>query len=164
MSVRELLQTEIWSKRTSRKIWVGIGIVFGIAAVGFGTLYLVERHWLTSGEREAGKAALVQIDALQNFDLISDEDFDARAKQAEEKVEAAKQAALTIRDERVADILYVYVSGIETEQGDVKLRKLMQQKRIATTGAQQELADSISSSGKEVTQFARSVLHKALDK
>ena len=163
MKVRELLQIELWSKRTSRKILVGIGIVLGIGVVGFGALFAFERYWLTKGEQNAARTALVQIDALQNAGSISDEDFEARDKQAAQRVEVARQAVQTERDERVADALYAYLPGIETERGNVAMRRLMQKRNVPIKDSERKLNEEIDSMGKQVTQFLHSVLHKALD-
>jgi hypothetical protein len=159
MNVRELLQIEIWSKRTTRKICIGIGIVF----VGFVSWVSVEQQWLTPGERSAARAALVQIDALQNLSSISDEDFKARAKQAEGKVETAKRAAWTSRDKIIYSVLYAYVSGIELQRDRVQVRKLEEQRHILLSNSDREFEEKLDSSGKEGTQFVRSVLHRALD-
>ena len=80
MKVRELLHIDLWSKRTSRKVFVGIGIVFVIVYAGNAALSVVERHWLTPGERSAARAALLQIDELQNLVQSSDQDFSTKAK------------------------------------------------------------------------------------
>jgi hypothetical protein len=92
MGIREILQTEIWSKETSRKILARVwkiakyaGISIGIAFAAFVLFGFVWAHWLTTKERNAGKAALAQIEVLQNFDSASDAEFDAQAKQAKEK-------------------------------------------------------------------------------
>jgi hypothetical protein len=62
MKIRELLQTELWSKRTSRRILVGIGIL----VVGFFFWCAIEQYVLTPGERSAARAALVKVDELQD--------------------------------------------------------------------------------------------------
>jgi hypothetical protein len=58
MKIRELLQTEIWSKRTSRKILVVTGIVLGILALGIGSLYEVNERWLTPREKSLAKGSV----------------------------------------------------------------------------------------------------------
>ena len=159
MKVRELLQIEIWSKRTTRRILVGIGVAVGLIC----TWIAAELYWITPGERNAARIGIAQIDSIQNLDSISDEDFDAWDKQAVEKVEAARLAARTIRDERIADALYGYLSAIEVGRSNVKMRKLMQERHVPIKDSQQKLDDEIDSTGKQVTQFLRSVLHRALD-
>ena len=66
MKVRELFQIELWSKITSRKICIGIGIVI----VGLFSWCEVEKYWLTPGERDAGWTALAQIEELENSKSI----------------------------------------------------------------------------------------------
>src|SRR5258708_2164631 len=104
MEIRELLQKEIWSKRTARKILIG----FGIVAVGFVVLFAIDRYWITPPERNAAKAALAQIDALQNPNHMSDAEYDAEALQAKGKVDSAVQMAWTTRDEWIAKQLWWY--------------------------------------------------------
>jgi hypothetical protein len=159
MKVREFLQIELWSKRTSRKIFVG----FGLVVAGLVFLFLFDRCWLTVGERAAGREALKQIDALGNLDSMSYEDFKAREKQAEAKVETAKQAACTTRDKRVAETLYAYVVSIDTERSNVEMRKVFQRRHLPTKDSQRELEEKIDLQGLEGTQLLRAVLHRALD-
>jgi hypothetical protein len=159
MKVREILQIEIWSKETSRKILVG----FGVIVVGLVSWHLLDVHWITPVERSAARAALLQIDALQNLGSISDEDFKARAKQAEGEVETAKRAAWTSRDKVIYSVLYAYVSGIELQRDRVQVRKLEEQRHILLPNSDREFEEKLDSSGKEGTQFVRSVLHRALD-
>ena len=159
MKIPELLQIELWSKRISRRILVGIGVAVGLLC----TWIAAELYWITPGERNAARIAIVQIDSMQNLDSISDEDFDARDKQAAEKVETAKLATRTIRDERIADALYGYLSAVEVGRSNVKMRKLMQERKVSVKESDREFEEQLDASGKEVTQFIRSVLHRALD-
>src|ERR1017187_1806143 len=101
MKVRELLQIEIWSKRTSWKILVWLGIVLGVLVVVLGVVLAVEALWLTSGERKVASAALAEIDAMQNLVQVGGNDFEARDQRAKEMVEAADRASWTIRDRQV---------------------------------------------------------------
>jgi hypothetical protein len=119
MNVRELLQTEIWSKRTSRKILVVlaiicVGLILSIAA------YVVDESWITPSERSAGRAALAQIDGLQNFDGMSDAEFDAGVLQAGRKVDDAEQAAWTSRDKRIAGVVSFYLSSTKDLRDRIK--------------------------------------------
>jgi len=110
MNLRELLKTELWSKRTSRKILVWLGIVIA----GFFVCCAIEQYWTTPGEHKAARAALAQIDALQNLEFVSDEDFSARDKQAERQVDIARNAAWTERDKILAMDLSAYLGLTET--------------------------------------------------
>ena len=110
MKVRELLQKEVWSKRTSRKILVVLAILC-VAFVLWIAAYVVDESWITPSERRAGRAALAQIDSLQNFDGMSDAEFDAGVLQAGRKVGDAEQAAWTSRDKRIAGVVSFYLSS-----------------------------------------------------
>jgi hypothetical protein len=101
VAIREFLQIEIWSKTTSRKILIGFGKIFvGLAIVGVGVVawVAISSHWITNAERNAGKAALAQVDALQRFDEMSDAEYEEGALQAKGKIAAAEQAAWTFKD------------------------------------------------------------------
>jgi len=120
MGIREVSQAEIWSKETSRKIlsrvwkvlkWAGISIGTVVAALAL--FVFVWTHWLTAKERNAGTTALAQIDALQKSDGLTDTDFDAQVRQAQEKVDAATSAELTARDHEVAMGLWFYLDEIK---------------------------------------------------
>ena len=163
MKIPELLQIELWSKKTSRKILVVLGSVFGVAVVAFGTLYLVEEQWLTPPERRTGREALVLIDGLQNLGSSGDKDFNVRDKQAQEKVGIAKQAAVTARDEKVANVLDAYLVNVETERSAIQERELMQQRHVQISTSERDFEERLDSSGKQITQFIRAVAHKALD-
>jgi hypothetical protein len=147
MTIRELLQTEIWSKETSRKILdpirkilfrlvpsrkilVRIGIVLGILVVVLGIILAVEMSWLTSGERKVASAALAEIDAMQNLVTASSSDFEAKDQRAKERVEEADHMAWTIRDKRAAIFISLYLSETEVGRRDIEMRAMMQQRKI----------------------------------
>ena len=159
MKIRELLQTEIWSKRTSRRILVGIGIL----AVGFLCWCAIEQYVLTPGERSAARAALVQVDELQDFATPSDEDFNARTKQAEEKVELAKRAASTARDKNVAVDLEAYLGLTSIDREEMRRQKSMQQADSPLVRRDQEFELKMETAGKKARLIVRLELHRALD-
>ena len=150
MTIRELLQIEIWSKRTSRKIFIGLGIVVVLLVVGFVVLNALDERWITPPERKAGRAALAQIEALQNFDRMSDSEYDAGALQAKQKIDTAGQAAWTSQDKRIAFLLLGYFDLKDRERSNQKLK-------FRTTGPELQLQN------KRVLEFTKGVLHGALD-
>jgi len=77
MNDRKILQSVFWSKKALRRILLGLGIFTGVLVVGFGVFYEVEWHWTTPGERRTGRAVLAQIDAIQNLEAVSRDDFEA---------------------------------------------------------------------------------------
>ena len=122
MKIRELLQYEIWSKETTRKILVWSGYVFGSLLVAVG----VAMFWLTPGEHMMGRAALTQIDALDKVNPES-EQFDAETKTAEEIVEGAKRTAFTIRDKNVVQALSGYLMIVEMKRDEAKTRRVVEE-------------------------------------
>jgi hypothetical protein len=152
MKIRELLQMDIWGKRTSRKILVGFGIVFAVAVIGFCGWYVVGRYWLTPGERSSAMAALVQIDALRELGSLGNEDFASRANQAKRRVDSAEHAAWTGRDESVSMRLGIYLIMVMVERHDLQKIMAGQQASSANWDADRKANGKISSS-----------LHQALD-
>jgi hypothetical protein len=163
MKVRELLQFEIWSKETSRKILLGFGIVvvslIGVFFIG----YEIEIHWLTAGERIAAKAALVQVEELENSRPMTREEFEARSKKVEASVELADHAVRTVKDQLVEMRLGLYLMSVEVERDDALSRQLMQQRHL--TYGRPETPDEVrmESMMRELKEQHRAALHKILD-
>ena len=167
MKVRELLQTELWSKETSRKILgrangvlVRVGIVLGILVVAIGVLLLVAVFPLTPGERNAARTALAQVDTLQDFGSNRGEDFDSRADKARRCVEAAEKAAWTGHDKNVSNMLseYLFLTRQDHEEWMVKLEF---QRREPQASANMTFMKKLDSP--ELRSIFRSTLHKELD-
>jgi hypothetical protein len=150
MKIRELLQKEIWSKRTSRKILIGFGIVVVLLVVGFVVLNTLDERWITPPERKAGRAALAQIEVLQNFDQMSDSEYDAGALQAKQKIDRAEQTALTAQDKRIALMLLGYFVSTEEKRFHKKFK-------FPPERPEDEALN------RQAFQFIKGVLHKALD-
>jgi hypothetical protein len=153
MNVRELLQKEIWSKKTSRKILIG----FGIVVVGFCVWYALDRYWITPPERNAARVALAQIDALQKFNEMSDAEYDAGALQAKGKVDTAGQVAWTSRDEKIAAALEGYLGVTQVERSDQK------QNFRDNNPEGENIHKANLHNSKIVRIFVGQVLHHALD-
>jgi hypothetical protein len=163
MKIRELSQTVFWSKKALRRILIGFGIVVCLLVVGFGVLYYVELHWITPGERDACRAVLTQIDALQNLELIGREDFDAREKGLPEKLKTAREASSTSLDQIVYTDLYLYLVATESERREVWMQKQMQPGDLSITSSDRELNRKAIATEKEKVRFYRLILHKQLD-
>jgi hypothetical protein len=150
MTIREILQIEIWSKRTSRKILIGSGIVVALLVVGFVVLNALDERWITPPERKAGRAALAQIEVLQNFEQMSDLEYDAGALQAKRKIDTAEHAAWTAQDERIALMLLGYFASTDEKRSHRKFK-------LPPERPQDEALN------KQAFQFIKGVLHHALD-
>jgi len=120
MKVRELLQTELWSKENHRRILAGFCIGIGLCIVGFVAWDRFEVHWLTSGEREAARAALAEIDSIEAAGPLSDQEWEARAHQVRAKVNASAAAARTYRDTFVEMDLSLYFLKVETDRANLQ--------------------------------------------
>ena len=163
MNVRKILQTVFWSKKALRRILLGFGIVVGVLVCGLGVLYVVEWHWLSPGERKAGKAVLAQIDSLQNLETISRDDFEARERGLPEKLKAARETAWTLRDKGVYSELFVYLLVTEQERADVWEQNHWKAGDSSITSSDRELNQKAISNGKEEARFYRLLLHRQLD-
>jgi hypothetical protein len=93
---------------------------------------------------------LVQIEVLQNFNEMSDAEYAAGALQARQKIDSAEQAAWTSQDRRIAFLLLCYFDFTDVKRLHLKFK-------FPARGPEQELLD------KQVLEFTKGVLHKALD-
>jgi hypothetical protein len=159
MELRALLQTEIWSKRTSRKLMVG----FGIIGVAIAVWYQTDRHWLTPGERNAGRQAFSSIEALQSFGTMNDNEYETRISEARGKVDAAKQAVWTSRDRSIARVLDGYLMLTDMERSDQKLWAELS----GSTNQRVKVALSRNPQAAQTSQmvrdFQKQLLHQALE-
>ena len=148
MKIREILQTEIWSKETSRRILaparkylvppkrvvVRVAIALGIIVALAGIALTIEMLWMTNGERRVATEALAEIDALQSYVSSESDDFEARDRQAKERIEEADSIAETIRDKRTSTGLWLYLylteSDREEAEMETKARAFAQQRNI----------------------------------
>jgi hypothetical protein len=173
MGIREVLQIEIWSKEASRKIlkrtwkvlkYVGIGL--GVLVAGVALFVFVETHWLTARERSTGVTALAQVDALQNFDGMSDAEFDVKVRQAEEKVDAANHAVLTAKDNEVAGCLHFYLDQIKwTRLSEKRMHKLLSLHPEYVNSERYKESDlSIEKSNRDYIKIWKDASHQSLDK
>jgi len=172
MGIREVLQTEIWSKETSRKIlariWkafrvVGIGV--GVVLAGFFLFAFSWAHWLTASERSKGRMALVQVDELQNFVGASDEEFDSRLTLAKLKIQEASFAAATGKDTQVADLLYIYMEGIQNLRFEKKMHERWKSPHDYVPSKElQESAEKNEELERDEIKTLKGMLHESLDK
>jgi hypothetical protein len=158
MQVRELLQTEIWSKRTSRRILVVIGI---IAFVGF-SFFEIDGHWISWAERKTARAALTEIDALQSFGSMSEAEYKERLSHAKGTVEAADKAGWTRRDLAVSSLLSAYLSEVEIEKGQVELTNRFKDSKNENLRQMSSSDSQMIKTGTMVRDYLSKVLHRVL--
>ena len=173
MKIRELLRYEIWSKETSRKILSPIGkclkwvaIVSGSLAVLLAIAYVIESHWLTYGERGAGRTALTQIEELEKLIDCNCDQFVVVDGKAHSVLTLATQKAWTIRDHSVAFELWFYLTEVEQKQeGDLReaQAKAIVEQRHLQWHSNPELEQRDRSLRLELFSTFRLELHKELD-
>jgi hypothetical protein len=173
MKVRELLRYEIWSKETSRKIFRPTGrllkrvaIVLGVLVVLIGIVCVVERYWLTNGERTSGKAALKQVEELEKLIDCNCDRFAEVDSAAKTAVEVAEKSERTLRDGSVVAYLSVYLMEVEQLQTkdlrEAELKLFMQQRHLQWH-SDQKLENEGRSLQSQIFSELRSALHKELD-
>ncbi|MGB8030650.1 MAG: hypothetical protein WCF30_13435 [Terracidiphilus sp.] len=163
MKIREFLHYEIWSKRTSRRVLVVSTVVLAVLILGLFALNAVNRNWLTPGERKAAKAALIQLDALQDSGPLSNKDFSVRAKQVGREIDEAHRAAWTTRDRIIVLKLMDYQLDIVVMRMQMQRQELTQQRKNSSADFDRKLDELMKSSGTNADGLDRLALHKELD-
>ncbi len=175
MKVRELLQYEIWSKETSRKILSPIGkclkwvaIVSGSLAVLIWIVYVIESAgWLDSRRKGTPEEpALAQIVELEKLIDCNCDQFVVVDGKAHSVLTVATQKAWTLRDHSVAFELWFYLTEVEQKQeGDLReaQAKAIVQQRHLQWHSNPELEQKDRSLRRELFSTFRLELHKELD-
>jgi hypothetical protein len=164
MNVREISQIEIWSKETSRKIFVVFGIVIGLCCVGYGVWYEIEIHWLTRGERDAARVALQQIETLRGANSLSDQEYLDRSKQVQTKLDPADRAAKTYLDQLTQMRLGMCLVGVEDERFRMIVQHSLERRRLPLySNADRDYDAKADALMSELARESCSALHKALD-
>jgi hypothetical protein len=161
MNLRELLQSQFWSKRTSRMLLAVSGLILGIFLAGLLSWRVVDASWITPGERNAARAALARLDAMQDSGWASDRDFSAEEQEAEAKIGAAEQAAWTARDRHIVAELMGYQSVLVVNR--FRRKAFVRPGDAPLKGEAREENEQLESSGTEMERAARAALHEALD-
>jgi hypothetical protein len=126
-------------------------------------LYEYETHWLTRGERSVARVALGQIEALRDCGSCSDQEFAAKDKQVTATVEMASEAASTDRDNSVSLGLLGYLSMVESEHQEPRMKKMIQARRYSIPDPDPAMEESRRLSEQQTMRFMHVALHKALD-
>jgi hypothetical protein len=122
MKIRDLLQTELWSKRTTWLLLAGVVALIGLGQLGW---YTLERFYISPAERDAAREALGEIDRLQASGSLTDEAFATVARLAEVKIRSADRLGWTDRDIGVNFLLSDYLNAI-------RVGRILQRKQEAS--------------------------------
>ena len=160
MKIRELFQTELWSKRTTRKVLVGFAVLIAALFIVFGTWYEVEWHWITPGERSTAKAALVEIDLLQNAESMNGKEFDSQEQKAQLKFDAARDSIRTHRDKEIVVVLSTYFILTTSPWDDARFA--LENPGASIDGDPKSVLKSWNSGSASRKQL-RTLLHRDLD-
>jgi len=79
-------------------------------------VFLIERNWLTNGERKVAKVGLAQVEQLESLLGCNCERFETVDKQAKATVEISNQKAWTLLDHAIASVLSLYLEQVELVQ------------------------------------------------
>jgi Tfp pilus assembly protein PilE len=163
MKIRELLQTEIWSKDASRKVLFGLIVATVIAVIGWKAWQSYQYNWLSTGERSKARAALQQIENFRKVDSEDYRDLEAGYQPVKKAIAEAESAAVTERDE--ITVMRLEACDLETTRN--RLQSMLRQPPAADVTPEQmearakELA-RLSKLG-ELTNGKCEALHNALD-
>jgi hypothetical protein len=163
MTLREILHIEIWSKKTTRRIFSILGLVVGTLLIGFVVWFEVERHWLTKGEQKVASSALRQIDALNDANSLSDEEFFRRENAIEASVVDADRAALTSRDKAISSGVGLCLLNVESERMDLIQQRLIQEGRIKMMPEDQGRDRQTKARADEIVRGICAAVHSQLD-
>jgi len=105
-----------WIKTRSRKSRIAAAAICGVLLIGFVVWFVVRYYGITAGERNAAKAALQEIDAMQGSLSASDHDYRERKRAAEDAISVAEGAAVSGRDHSMSADLRLYFLGVDNER------------------------------------------------
>jgi len=105
----EQLRREIWSKRTTRIIWI---VLLFLLLAGYGC-QLLYKYWVTPRERKAAAAALQSVRALRDAETADEPIYAARLQEAKSRVARCNAVRITERDWFAEIRLEGYIHGIE---------------------------------------------------
>jgi hypothetical protein len=159
MKFRELLRYEIWSKKTTQRIFLGFGIVAFSLLATLGLWYEVDLHWLTKGERDAAKLVLQRVGELQTVVALDDE-YKIRDDQAKAALKAAEEIAQTDKDDSIQMRLDICLGGVETEHTEIIEQRLILEGRLHPMANGSDRSELFLI---EVGKKSCSALHKELD-
>jgi hypothetical protein len=169
MSVRELLQKELWSKETSRRIIVVLLTLTAVVVLLSYGSGLISRDWLTPEEQKAARESLAIIDSLHSQDLINENDPDVmRGKyvvyheMVEARVKQAESVARTRRDRLVTSDLVFCELAHEINLFDA-LKQRMPQRESSTVGVAKQKTQERMNAIKNETRSACADLQSELD-
>ncbi len=160
MNIHELLQYELWSKTRTRKILTVTGFATVVLVLLFAVWHEVERHWLTQGERNAARTALVEIDLLQNAARMNGKEFDLQEQKAQLKFDAARNLTRTYRDKEIVAGLSLYLI-LTTSPWD-SARFVLEHPGSSIDGDPKSVLTDWNSSS-DLRKQLHSSLHRALD-
>jgi hypothetical protein len=127
--------------------------------------YETDRHWMTPWERSSARAAMMQIDELQDSASLSDEEFEVRKQVADAKVKSAGQSAITHMDKQIHLRLELCLGGVELERNEAASMRLLSERDVQPDQKVKaaEVFALKKSSARNIYRDAFHELHKALD-
>ena len=158
MKFHEFLRTEVWINKTSRKIFAGLGIFLGVVVAGFALRIVIDRNWITPGERSAARIALGKLDAMQDTGYLPTKEFVVWAKLVGKRVDDARQAARATRDKMIVRDLMNFQSTVVASHAMEESQVRGQQRDSRREPDQRMQGFALSSIG-----FDSRELHKALN-
>ena len=163
MTLREVLQIELWSKQTTRKIVKTVGICFAMVVCIVSIGFALETLWINPLERSTAKVALSDVESLQGIDSTKEDEYKARKDKAEAATEGAQKAAWTWRDQNLSQALYGYLFLIEMEHDEPRRRAALQEFYQKHPEHRKSAAQQQEDISPQAIEFIGKRLHGALD-
>jgi hypothetical protein len=160
MKIRELLQTEIWSRKTTQRLVLGILVAGLLMVFGLKAWRSYQYYWLTDNERSTARIALQEIDKVRLANTVSWEDLDVIEKPMKKAIASADAAAFTKRDQ----ITVMQVESCELEMINERERAFLQQIPASTSEQIESKAKLLNriSTDSNLTRGKCEALRKAL--
>jgi len=118
-TVREWMQTEVWSRRTTKKIVISISVfvVVGSWLVVFVIGgWLVWGSWVSPMEKRAMKVALDRIDEVANCKASEQQGCEERLQAARTGILVCQKNEFTAYDKQLVLLLDLQLDGAQTER------------------------------------------------
>ncbi len=161
MKVRNVLQIEVWSKKTTQNILLGFGIVICSLLVTLMGWYEIDSHWLTKGERDAAKLTLQRTDELQTV-VALDQEYKFQDDRANAALKTAAAVGRTDKDGSIQMKLSTCLAGVETAHFEILEQRLILEGKLHPMGNESN-GDRSALFLIEIGKRSCSELHKELD-
>jgi len=124
MTLRDVLQIEIWSKRTTRRLMSGFLVVFGLWML-WGVGWAVWGSWVTPFEKRAIRNALTETAKVRQFRGDESDAYRAQVAKARSAVEVCRKREISSYDEQIVWLVELDLdSALDDERAWQRIRQI----------------------------------------